>query len=142
MGVYYLTQMMMKSLNRVSLLGHLVADPEVKETQNGNSVANFAIATNRRWKNAEGEVKGGTDFHRIVAWRKLGELCGEYLKKGSSIYLEGQLRNRSYDTEQGEKRFITEIVAKDVNILTWKKGEKGTVDADVVPLNKDEDVEE
>ena len=140
--MYYLTLMMMKNLNRVSLLGHLVADPEVKTTQNGNSVANFAIATNRRWKDADGEKHGNTDFHRIVAWKKLGELCGEYLKKGSSVYLEGQLRNRSYDTQEGEKRFITEIVAKDVNILTWKKDEKGTVDADVQPLDKDGDGEE
>ncbi|MBA4336825.1 single-stranded DNA-binding protein [bacterium] len=134
--------MKMKSLNRVSLLGHLVADPEVRSTQNGNSVANFAIATNRKWKNASGEVKGETDFHRVVAWRKLGQLCGEYLKKGSSVYVEGQLRNRSYDTDAGEKRFTTEIIAKDVNILTWKKGEKGAVDADVQPLNKEEESEE
>ncbi len=132
----------MKSLNRVSLLGHLVADPEVRETKNGNNVANFAIATNRRWKDSNGEKQGETDFHRIVAWKKLGELCGEYLKKGSSVYLEGQLRNRSYDTAEGEKRYTTEIIARDVNILTWKKGDKGTVDANVESLNKDEDGEE
>jgi len=130
---------MMKNLNRVSLLGHLVADPEVRETQNGNNVANFAIATNRRWKNADGKVQGQTDFHRIVAWKKLGQLCGQYLKKGSSVYLEGQLQNRSYDTDKGEKRFITEIIAKDINILTWKKGEQGTVDAEVVSLEKDDE---
>jgi len=133
---------MMKSLNRVSLLGNLVADPEVRETQNGNSVANFAIATNRRWKNTDGELKGKTDFHRVVAWRKLGQLCGEYLKKGSSVYLEGQLQNRTYDTDKGEKRFITEIVAKDINILTWKKGKEGAVDAEVVSLEEDKNVEE
>ncbi|MCD6109268.1 single-stranded DNA-binding protein [bacterium] len=132
----------MKSLNRVSLLGNLVADPEVRETQNGNSVANFAIATNRRWKNTDGELKGKTDFHRVVAWRKLGQLCGEYLKKGSSVYLEGQLQNRTYDTDKGEKRFITEIVAKDINILTWKKGKEGAVDAEVVSLEEDKNVEE
>lgn len=132
----------MKNLNRVSLLGRLVADPEVKTTQNGNSVANFAIATNQRWKDSNGQVQGNTDFHRIVAWRKLGELCGQYLKKGSNVYLEGQLRNRSYDTDDGDKRFITEIVARDVNILTWKKGDKGSVDADVQPIDKDEDGEE
>jgi single-strand DNA-binding protein len=134
--------MKMKSLNRVSLLGHLVADPEVRETKNGNNVANFAIATNHRWKDSDGEKQGITDFHRIVAWKKLGDLCGEYLKKGSSVYLEGQLRNRSYDTAEGEKRYTTEIIARDVNILTWKKGDKGTVDADVESLNKDEDGEE
>ncbi len=134
--------MMMKSLNRVSLLGRLVADPDVRKTQNGNEVANFALAINRRWKDANGEKRGDTDFHRVVAWRKLGQLCGEYLRKGSSVYVEGQLRNRSYDTENGEKRFTTEIVAKDINILTWKKGEKGTVDAEVEPLNKEEENEE
>lgn len=132
----------MKCLNRVSLLGHLVAKPEVRETKNGNSVANFAIATNRRWKDANGEKQGKTDFHRVVAWRKLGELCGEYLKKGSSVYLEGEIRNRSYDTDNGEKKYITEIIAKDVNILTWKKDEEGSVDPEVQPLNKEEDEEE
>jgi len=134
--------MMMKSLNRVSLLGRLVADPDVRKTQNGNEVANFALAINRRWKDANGEKKGDTDFHRIVAWRKLGQLCGEYLRKGSSVYVEGQLRNRSYEVENGERRFTTEIVAKDINILTWKKGEKGAVDAEVEPLNKEEESEE
>ena len=129
----------MKSLNRVSLLGHLVADPEVRKTKNGNTVTNFAIATNQKWKDSDGEKKEKTDFHRIVAWKKLGSLCGEYLKRGSSVYLEGQLRNRSYDTDKGEKRFVTEIIAKDVNILTWKKGEEGIIDADVQPLDKDED---
>jgi len=132
----------MKNLNRVSLLGRLVADPEVRKTQNGNEVANFAVAINRRWKDQNGESKGETDFHRVVAWRKLGQLCGEYLKKGSSVYVEGQLRNRSYEVDGGEKRFTTEVVAKDINILTWKKGEKGSVDANVEPLSSEDDSEE
>lgn len=129
----------MKNLNRVSLLGHLVAAPELHETKNGVPVAHFAVATNRRWKDAQGKTKGETDFHRVVAWRNLGKLCDEYLAKGSSVYLEGYLKNRSYETKEGEKRFTTEIIARDVNILTWKKNRDGQVDPEVEPLEEEED---
>lgn len=139
-GYLFFNRMCMKNLNRVSLLGHLVATPELHETKNGIPVAHFAVATNRRWKDAQGKTKGETDFHRIVAWRKLGELCEKYLAKGSSVYLEGYLKNHSYETQEGEKRFTTEIIARDVNILTWKKTRDGQVDPEVESL-EEEDVD-
>lgn len=127
----------MRSLNRVVLIGNLAADPDVRETAKGKIVVNFAIATNYSWKNADGEKEKSTDYHKIVAWNKLGEICGKYLKKGSSIYLEGRLKNRSYETKEGEKKFFTEIVATDVNILTWKKNDAGQPDPEVKPLQED-----
>jgi single-strand DNA-binding protein len=133
----------MRSLNRVTLMGYLAADPDVRQTSNGINVANFSLATNREWKDNDGKKKHATDFHRVVAWRRLGEICGEYLKKGSSIYLEGELKNRSYENKEGEKKYYTEIVAKDVNILTWKKNKEGEPNATVEPIVPDEnEVEE
>jgi single-strand DNA-binding protein len=124
-------------------MGNLAADPDLIETNSGKKVANFAIATNLKWKDNEGTEKRSTDFHRIIAWNKLGEICGEYLKKGSGVYLEGKLRNRSYETKEGEKKYLTEIVADDINILTWKKSRDGQPDVDVKSLKSDEkDVEE
>ena len=123
-------------------MGNLAADPEMRETQSGIPVANFALATNRSWKDTEGKEKRATDYHRIIAWNKLGEICGEYLKKGSSIYLEGQLRNRSYETKDGEKKYLTEIVARDINILTWKKNKSGEPDAEMKPIVDDDEKEE
>lgn len=132
----------MRSLNRVTLMGNLASDPDLRETTTGKKVANFALATNRQWKNPDGEQKRTTDFHRVIAWHRLGEICGEYLKKGSSIYLEGMIKNRSYETKEGETKYVTEIVAKDVNILTWKKNKDGQPHASVEPISEEEDVEE
>lgn len=138
MASYFINHFGMRSLNRVTLMGNLAADPDLKETNSGRTVANFALATNHRWKDKEGEEKSSTDFHRIIAWNKLGEICGEYLKKGSGIYLEGKLRNRSYETKEGEKKYVTEIVADNINILTWKKARDGQPNVDVKPLNQPE----
>ena len=133
----------MHNLNRVTLMGNLAADPEFKETPTGKKVASFAVATNKFWKDKEGAKKSSTDFHRIVAWQRLGEICGEYLKKSSSVYLEGQLRNRNYETKEREKRYITEIIAKDVNILTWKKNKDGNPDPEIEPIdNENDEIEE
>lgn len=124
-------------------MGNLAADPDLRETNSGKMVANFAIATNLKWKDSEGLEKRSTDFHRIIAWNKLGEICGEYLKKGSGVYLEGKLRNRSYETKEGEKKYMTEIVADDINILTWKKTKDGQPNVDMKPLQQNEkEVEE
>ena len=142
MGALLFNPNTMRSLNRVSLIGNLTADPELHETSTGKKVAHFSLATNRYWKDKEGEDKKVTDYHKITAWQRLGEICGEYLKKGSSIFLEGQLKNRSYETKEGDKRYITEIVAKDVNILTWKKNKNGEVDARVETIDDEESSEE
>lgn len=111
----------MRSVNKVILVGHLAADPEIRQTPAGQTVANFKVATNRDWKGADGEHHEATDYHKIVAWRKLGEICGEFLKKGSGIYMEGRLMNHQYTDKKGVDRFSTEIVADTVNFISYKK---------------------
>ncbi|MCX6137984.1 MAG: single-stranded DNA-binding protein [Ignavibacteriales bacterium] len=107
---------MAKSLNKVQLIGHLGKDPELKYTPSGVAVATFSIATNESWKDQEGNVQERTEWHNIVAWRKLAEICGEWLKKGRRIYLEGRIQTRSYEKD-GVKKYITEIVADDMIML-------------------------
>ena len=115
----------MRSLNRVMLIGHLAADPELRQTKSGHTVVNFPIATNRVFRNEDGSKREAVDFHRILAWNKLADICGEYLHKGMAIYLEGRLANHSFDDNDGKKHFRTEIVADGLNILTWKKNKSG-----------------
>lgn len=111
----------MRSVNKVIVIGHLTNDPELKETSKGHSMALFSIATNRDWTNQDGEKQEFTDYHRVVAWRQLGEVCGKYLTKGSSVYLEGRLANRKYKDKEEKDRYITEIVAEKINFITIKK---------------------
>lgn len=129
----------MRSLNRVTLIGNLAADPEVRETATGKKVANFALATNRQWKNEDGKTISATDFHKVVAWRKLGEICGKYLKKGAGIYLEGSIKNRSYENKDGEKKFLTEIIARNIKFLNLKKDKDGNPKASIDPVDPDSD---
>ena len=110
-----------KSLNKVLLIGNLGKDPELSYTASGIAVAKFSIATNERWKDAEGNVQERTEWHNIIAWRKLAEICGQYLKKGSKVYLEGKLQTRSWDDKNtGAKRYATEIIADDLIMLDAK----------------------
>lgn len=102
-------------------MGHLAADPEVKSTTNGISVATFKIATNRDWKSSDGERHEATDYHKIVAWRKLAEICGQHLKKGAGVYLEGRLMNHKYQGKDGKDRLSTEIVADIIHFISFKK---------------------
>lgn len=102
-----------KSLNRVVILGNLTRDPELKYTPNGTAVCTFGVATNRTWTTATGETKESVQFHRIVAWQKLAELCGKLMAKGRKVYLEGHLTYRTYVGKDGIQRSITEIVADD-----------------------------
>ena len=107
----------MAGINKVILVGRLGQDPEVRYTADGTAVANFSIATSDEWKDKEsGEKKERTEWHRIVAWRRLGEICGEYLSKGRQVYVEGKLQTRSWEKD-GVKRYTTEIVATDVQFL-------------------------
>lgn len=115
----------MKSLNTVMLLGNLTADPENIATKTGRPMVAFSIATNRDWKNKEGQVVSGTDFHKIVAFGKLGEVVGTYLKKGQPVLVSGRLSNRSYTNREGAKRYVTEVVLNDFNFLTSGKNQKG-----------------
>lgn len=114
----------MKSINRVTLLGHLTADPEKRTTKSGKSVVTFALATNNEWCDSDGVLQKKVDFHRIVAWEKLADLVHKYLKKGSPIYIEGRLTNRSYEGKDTMRRFITEVVLRELHILKWLDDKK------------------
>ena len=107
---------MSKSLNKAQLIGNLGKDPELKYTSAGVAVATFSIATSDSWKDQEGNVQERTEWHNIVAWRKLAEICGEWLKKGKRVYIEGRLQTRNYEKD-GVKRYITEIVADQLIML-------------------------
>lgn len=115
-----------KSLNKVQLIGNLGKDPELSYTPSGVAVAKFSVATGERWKDQEGNFQERTEWHNIVTWRKLAEICGQYLKKGSKVYLEGKLQTRSWDDKNtGAKRYATEIVADDLIMLDSKGGGGG-----------------
>lgn len=108
-------------LNKVMFIGNIVNDPEMRTTPNGQNVTSFRVATNRRWKNqATGEFNEESQFHNIVAWGKLAEICSQYMTKGMKVYIEGRLTHRSWDDKQGQKRYTTEIVAENAIMLTRK----------------------
>src|SRR5438876_12421030 len=105
------------SVNKVILIGNLGKDPEVRFTQTGSAVANFSIATSEQWNDRDGKRQERTEWHNIVVWGKQGELCGQYLAKGRQVYVEGSIRTRSYDDKEGNRRYITEIIAQRVQFL-------------------------
>ena len=110
-----------RNLNKVMLIGNLTRDPEMRYTPQGNAVASFVIATNREWV-TQGEKKQSVDFHNVVAWNKLAEICGQLLKKGIKVFVEGRLQTRDWVGDDGKKRYKTEIIIDDMIILTPKKG--------------------
>ncbi len=136
-----------RSWNRVELIGNLTRDPELRYTPNGAAVCTFGIATNRTYV-ADGEKKEEVDFHRLVAWNKLAELCNQLLKKGMRAFISGRLQTRSWEAQDGQSKSITEIVVEDMIILT-PKGEgmsssyASSEDIDVAPpaVSKPEPVE-
>jgi single-strand DNA-binding protein len=107
----------MAGVNKVILLGRLGADPEVRYTSNGTPVATFRMATSESWTNKDGQREERTEWHRIVAWRKLGEICGEYLSKGKQVYIEGRIQTREWEDRDGVKRWTTEITAQNMQML-------------------------
>ena len=108
----------MAGINKVILIGRLGRDPEVRYTPSGVAVANFSIATSEEWKDREtGEKQERTEWHKIVAWRRLGEICGEYLHKGSQVYIEGRLQTKAWEDRDGNKRYTTEVVAQAMQML-------------------------
>lgn len=107
----------MSGINKVILVGRLGADPEKKQTQTGQTVTRLNLATSESWINREGERQEKTEWHRIVIWGKLAETCAQHLTKGRQVYVEGRLQTRSWETEKGEKRFSTEVVANQVLFL-------------------------
>lgn len=113
------------SINKVMLIGRLGKDPEMRYLDNNVALARFPLATSETYKGSNGEKVEKTEWHNIVVWRKLGEIAGQYLKKGSQIYLEGKLRTRNWDADNGEKRYATEIVADDFRMLDRKADNAG-----------------
>jgi single-strand DNA-binding protein len=111
-----------RSINKVILIGNLGQDPELRYTSSGVAVASFSMATSESWKDQDGNVQEKTQWHKLVAWRKLAEIIGEYLKKGSKVYVEGRIQYRSYDDKNGVKRDITEIVVDQMLMLDSKGG--------------------
>jgi len=106
----------MASLNRATIIGNLGSDPEVRSTQAGKAVGNFTVATTEGWGEGE-ERREYTEWHRVVVWGKLALTCGQYLKKGRQVFVEGRLQTRSYEDSEGVKRYTTEIVAREVKFL-------------------------
>lgn len=112
---------MSRDLNKVQLTGRLGQDPDVSITQHGTTRTTFTLATNRSWKDGDGQIQEETQWTPITAWDKLGEICGEYLRKGSRVYIEGRLQTRSWDDQDsGEKRFKTEVVLNEMIMLDAK----------------------
>lgn len=105
------------SVNKVILVGNLGKDPELRYTASGTAVATFSLATTERYKDREGTQQEKTEWHNIVAWRQLAEICGKYLHKGKQVFIEGKIQSRSYDDRDGNKRYITEIVADQMQML-------------------------
>lgn len=113
---------MAKDLNKVMIIGNLTRDPELRTTQSGQNVASFGVATNRTWKNANGEQQEQVEFHNIVVWGRLAEICQQYLGKGRRAYFEGRLQTRDWEAQDGTKRQRTEIVVDDMILLDNRGG--------------------
>ncbi|MBI2412907.1 MAG: single-stranded DNA-binding protein [Deltaproteobacteria bacterium] len=115
----------MAGLNKVILIGNLGADPEIRYTPSGMAVANFRIATSETRNTKDGQKETKTEWHRIVTFGKLAEICGEYLEKGKQVYIEGKIQTRNWEDKDGNKRFTTEIVANDMRMLGSKGASSG-----------------
>lgn len=107
----------MSGVNKVIIVGRLGADPEVKTVSGGNTVARLSVATSENWTDRDGNKQERTEWHRVVVWGKLADLCGKYLSKGRQVYLEGRLQTRSWEDQQGQKKYTTEVVANTVQFL-------------------------
>jgi single-strand DNA-binding protein len=104
-------------VNKAIVVGNLGRDPEMRSTQSGTQIANFSVATSRRYNNREGEMQEDTEWHRIVAFGRLAEICGQYLRKGKQVYIEGRIQTRSWEDDSGQKKYMTEIVANEMQML-------------------------
>jgi single-strand DNA-binding protein len=111
------------SLNKALLIGNLGKDPELRFTPSGRAVARFPVATSEQWTDANGQRQDRTEWHNVVVWGKQAETCGQYLSKGRQVFIEGSIRSRQYDDKEGQKRYITEVVAMRVQFLGGGRGE-------------------
>lgn len=109
-------------LNRAMIIGNMTRDPEVRTIPSGQAVANFSIATNRNWTGTDGKKQTAVEYHNVVVWGKLAEICGQYLKKGQKVYIEGRLQTRDWEGQDGVKRTKTEIVAENMIMLSGGRG--------------------
>jgi len=109
-------------LNRVMIIGNLGRDPEIRYTQAGTAAASFKVATTERFKGKDGQMQDQTEWHRVTAWGRLAEICGEYLHKGSKVYIEGKLQTRKWTDKDGGERYTTEIVAREMKMLDGRSG--------------------
>ena len=134
----------MASLNRIFLIGNLVRDPELRYVPSGDAVANLRVAVNRTYTTREGEKREETCFVTVVVWRKQAETCGEYLSKGSPIFVEGRLQSRSWETGEGEKRSVLEVVADRVQFLARRANRvsEGEKTGEVSKMGKGEETHE
>ncbi len=112
----------MASVNKAIIVGNLGRDPEVRYTPSGQAVATFTVATNERWTDKSGQPQERTEWHRIVVWGKQAENCGQYLRKGRPVYIEGRIQTREWTDKEGQKRYTTEIVANQVQFLGGRDG--------------------
>lgn len=110
-------------INRVILVGRLGRDPEMRQTGTGTPVVNFSVATDRVWKNKNGEQERQTEWHKIIAWGRLAEICNEYLTKGKQVYIEGRLQTNEWEDKDGNKRYTTEVVANEMKMLGTRSEE-------------------
>ena len=113
---------MAMSLNRVQLIGNLTRDPELRQIPGGQTVATLSVATNFSWTDQSGNKQDKAEYHNVVAWRKLAEICGQYLKKGSKVFVEGRMQTRDWEGEDGVKRYRTEVVADNMIMLDRREG--------------------
>jgi len=135
---------MARSLNKATLIGNLTRDPELRYTPQGSAVCSFGVATNRQWTTESGEKKEDAEFHRIVAWNKLAEICGQLLKKGRKVFVEGRLQTRNWTTQDGQPRQTTEIVITEMILLDSQRDRvdtSGEIDIPEAALEPEGDIQ-
>lgn len=130
----------MAGVNKIHLLGHLGKDPEVRHLEGGRAVANFSIATSETYKDKQGEKVTNTEWHNIVLWSPLAEIAEKYLKKGNQVYIEGKMTTRSYDDKDGVTRYISEVVGRDMTLLSGNNNQSAD-SANNSPIGETEEVE-
>ena len=126
-------------MNKAMIIGNLGNDPEVRYTQNQTPVATFSVATSERWKDSDGNKQEHTEWHRVVAWGKLAEICGEHLNKGDKVFIEGKLRTRKWEDKEGNSRYTTEIVTRELEMLGGKESAdpSGSIGENEPPMPED-----
>jgi single-strand DNA-binding protein len=133
---------MSKGVNRATIIGRLGQDPEVRYMPNGNAVANFTVATSEQWKDQQGQKQEKTEWHRITIYGKLAEIAGKYLHKGSNVYLEGRLQTREWTDQQQVKRYTTEIIANEMQMLDGAPQQQGQQQAQPMQQQRQQPVQQ